>query len=100
MHPSVAEKHGIKDGDWVWIESPRGRVKQRAELYKGIDPRVVAAHHAWWFPEIRTPDHGWEISNINIITDNSLDNADVAVGANNLRALVCKIYPVKEEEAK
>ena len=98
MHPEVAEKHGIKDGDWVYIESPRGRVKQRAQIYPGIDPRVVAAHHAWWFPEIRTPDHGWDKSNINILTDNSLENCDVTVGANNLRALVCKIYPVKEEE--
>ena len=24
IHPKTAEKHGIRDGDWVWIESPRG----------------------------------------------------------------------------
>lgn len=99
IHPEVAEKHGIKDGDWVFIESPRGKVKQRARLTQGIDPRVVAAEHGWWFPEIATPDHGWDESNINILTDNALENNDVTVGANNLRALLCKIYLANEEEA-
>lgn len=98
LHPEVAKKQGIEDGDWVFIEAPRGRVKQRARLTPGIDPRVIAAEHAWWFPEITTPDHGWQESNINILTDNALENNDVAVGANNLRALLCKIYPVKEKE--
>jgi anaerobic selenocysteine-containing dehydrogenase len=23
IHPETAEKYGIKDGDWIWIESPR-----------------------------------------------------------------------------
>jgi len=94
IHPDTAAKHGIEDGDWVWIENQRGRIQQKALLTKGIDPRVVAAHHAWWFPEIKTPDHGWDISNINILTDNSLEAADPTIGANNLRALLCNIYPV------
>lgn len=91
----VAEKHGIKDGDWVFIESPRGRVKQRARLSRGIDPRVVATEHAWWFPEITTPDHGWDISNVNILTDNDPEGYNVAMGSTNLRVLLCKIYPVE-----
>jgi len=97
IHPDVAGKHGIKDGDWVFIESPRGRVKQRAKLTTGIDPRVVAAQHAWWFPEIKTPDHGWDKSNINILTDNDPEGYDVAMGSTNLRVLMCKIYSAEEE---
>ncbi|MBI4296096.1 MAG: molybdopterin-dependent oxidoreductase [Chloroflexi bacterium] len=97
IHPDTAARHGIKDGDWVWIESPRGRVKQRARLTTGIDPRVVAAQHGWWFPEIKTPDHGWDKSSINIITDNDPAGYDVAMGSTNLRVLLCKIYRVEEE---
>lgn len=52
IHPETARKHGIEDGDWVWIESPRGRVRQRAKLNDGIHPMVVVAEHGWWFPEI------------------------------------------------
>jgi len=95
IHPQVAKKHGIKDGHWVFIESPRGRVKQRVKLTTGIDPRVVAAQHGWWFPEVKTPDHGWKQSNINILTDNNPEGYDQAMGSTNLRVLLCRIYPAE-----
>ncbi|MBA7705874.1 Acetylene hydratase [subsurface metagenome] len=94
IHPQVAREHSIKDGDWVFIESPRGKVKQRARLTTGIDPRVVAAEHGWWFPEMKDPRHGWDESNINVLTDNDPTGYDPAMGATNLRVLMCKIYPV------
>ncbi|MEJ2640501.1 MAG: molybdopterin-dependent oxidoreductase [Desulfosarcinaceae bacterium] len=97
IHPDTAKKHAIEEGDWIWIESPRGRVKQRAKLNSGIDPRVVVAEHAWWFPEIRTPDHGWDISNINILTDNSHASMDPLMGATNLRVLLCNIYRCEDQ---
>jgi anaerobic selenocysteine-containing dehydrogenase len=97
IHPQTAEKHGIKEGDWVFIESPRGRIKQRAKLTTGIDPRIVAAQHGWWFPEVKTPDHGWDKSNINILTDNDPVGYDAAMGSTNLRVLLCKIYLAEEE---
>jgi anaerobic selenocysteine-containing dehydrogenase len=93
IHPEVAAKLGISDGQWVFIESPRGRIKQRAKLTTGIDPRVVAAQYGWWFPEIKTPGHGWQESNVNILTDNDPAGYDLAMGADNLRVLMCKIYP-------
>ncbi|MGB9628378.1 MAG: molybdopterin-containing oxidoreductase family protein, partial [Thermodesulfobacteriota bacterium] len=46
IHPETAEREGIKDGDWVVIESPRGRCVQKARLTLGIDPRVIGAQHA------------------------------------------------------
>jgi anaerobic selenocysteine-containing dehydrogenase len=97
VHPDTAAKSGIKDGMWVFIETPRGRIKQKARLTAGIDPRVVAAEHGWWFPEVRSPDHGWDRSNINILTDNSPAGYDAAMGATNLRVLMCKISPAGEE---
>mgnify|MGYP001607961840 CR=1 FL=1 len=96
IHPVTAKQHGIKDGDWVFIESPRGKVKQRAKLTTGINPGVVAAQHGWWFPEIKNPGHGWDISNINILTDNDPAGYDPMMGATNLRVLLCRIYPAGE----
>ena len=98
LHPETAKKHGIQEGDWVWIESPRGRIKQRAKLNDGIDPRVIAAEHAWWYPEIKTPDHGWDVSNINILTDNSPESTDPVMGATTLRVLLCNISRCEDEE--
>ena len=100
IHPDTAKKHGIKEGDWVYIESPRGRIKQRARMLPGMHPQVVCIQHGWWFPEIKTPDHGWDQSNSNILTDNDPKTLNIAFGASNLRTLLCKIYPVKQEEAK
>jgi anaerobic selenocysteine-containing dehydrogenase len=91
IHPGTAEKHDMRDGDWVWIESPRGRAKARAKLNDGIDPRVIVAEHGWWYPEIKSSDHGWDVSNINILTDNSHESMDPVMGATNLRSLLCGI---------
>jgi len=97
VHPETAKKHGIEDGQWIYIESPRGRIKQRAKLYDGIDPRVVTAEHGWWFPEIKDPGHGWEISNANILTDNAFETCDPNMGSTNVRVCLCNIYPCENE---
>ncbi len=97
IHPETARKHGIKEKDWVWIESPRGRVKEKAKLNDGIDPGVIVAEHGWWFPEIKDPGHGWNISNINLLTDDSYRSMDPVMGATNLRVLLCNISRCDQE---
>ena len=93
IHPETAKKEGIEEGDWVVIESPRGKVRQRAKLFSGMDPRVVAAQHAWWFPEREELGMGWDESNVNILTSNAYEDCDPAMGATSVRVLLCKIYP-------
>ncbi len=95
LNPETAERFGIKNDDWVYIESPRGRCKQKAVLTIGIDPRVVLAESAWWFPEMPAPEHGaWE-SNINVLVD-SEPPYDPGFGSTPVRSLLCKIYKAKE----
>jgi anaerobic selenocysteine-containing dehydrogenase len=91
MHPETAEKHGIEEGDWIWIETRRGKIQQKAEITDGIDPRVIHVEHAWWFPEEEDPEHGIWRSNANLLTDNG-PPYDPAMGTYQLRALLCKIY--------
>ena len=93
IHPEAAAREGIKEGDWVILESRRGKVRQRAKFFAGIDPRIVAAQHGWWFPENKDPGHGWDESNINILTDNAYETMDPAMGATSIRTLLCRIYP-------
>lgn len=70
IHPKTAAALGIRDGDWIFIESKHGRCRQRAKLTNAIDPRVVSSQHAWWFPEKPGPEPSlfgvWE-SNINLL---------------------------------
>ena len=96
MYPGFAEtarKEGIREGDWVVIESPRGRIRQRAKYFSGMDPRVVSAEHAWWYPEKSDSGHGWDESNINLLTRNDYENCDPAMGATHVRTLLCKVFP-------
>jgi anaerobic selenocysteine-containing dehydrogenase len=97
IHPDTAARQGIRAGDWVVIETRRGKVRQRARLFAGMDPRLVAAQHGWWFPEKPAPGRGWDESNINILTDNDYAAMDPAMGATAVRTLLCKIYPDTQE---
>jgi anaerobic selenocysteine-containing dehydrogenase len=97
LHPETAEKHDIREGDWIWIESPRGRAKLKAKLNTGISHMVVVAEHGWWYPEVSTPDRGWDISNINMLTDNSHESMDPVMGATNLRVLLCNVKRCEDQ---
>ncbi len=99
IHPETAAKEGIREGDWVVIESLRGKVRQRATLFSGMDPRIISAQHAWWFPEDKDPGHGWERSNINVLLNDALDEQDPTFGASNLKTALCRIYPETTKEA-
>jgi len=97
INTDTAEELGIEDGDWVYIESPRGRCKQKASLTLGIDPRVVLAEHSWWFPEQAAPEHGiWE-ANINLLVSSD-PPYDPGLASTPARSLMCKVY--KDMEAK
>lgn len=100
IHPETARSLDISEGDWVWIETKRGRIKQRARLNDGILPNVVNCEASWWFPEQPggEPDlHGvWE-SNANVLTANDEEFLDPMTGGWANRALLCRVYRVTEQ---
>jgi len=93
IHPDTAKRFGIAEGDWMWIETRRGKMKQRAKLSDGLDPRVVNAEHGWWFPDQPAPEYGVWQSNANLLTDNG-PPYDPAMGTYQLRALLCRVGKV------
>lgn len=93
INAETAENLGIKEGDWVYIETKRGRIKQKASLHQEIHPLVIIADYGWWFPERLAGEdmHGWAESNINILTDNKAPFAR-EMGSATLRGILCKVY--------
>jgi len=85
IHPDTAAGLGIKSGDWVRIESLRGGVKAKAELFEGIHPKVVATPYGWWHGY----EDGWKEVNINVLTDD--EHCDPQMGSTSMRALLCKV---------
>jgi anaerobic selenocysteine-containing dehydrogenase len=92
IHPDTASSLGIREGDWVWIESPFARVKMRAKLLEGIMPDVVNAQHGWWFPEEFPPEYGWKKSNVNLLYGDT--HFDPESGSEPLKSYLCKVYKV------
>jgi anaerobic selenocysteine-containing dehydrogenase len=95
INPETARKLSIEDGDWVWIESPRGRVRMKCKYFTGIDPRVVHAEHGWWFPELPGEEpwlHGAFESNVNVLTDDDPDACNKLSGGWPLKTGLCKVY--------
>jgi anaerobic selenocysteine-containing dehydrogenase len=98
INPKTASGLGIGEGDWAWIETPRGRIRQRCKYFEGIDPRVVHSEHGWWFPELPGEEpwlHGvWE-SNVNVLTEDDPAFCNEINGGWPLRAGLCKVYKAK-----
>ncbi len=99
LHPKTASELGIADGDWIWIETRRGRIRQRCRHFKGLDPGVVHVQHGWWFPELPGEEpwlHGvWE-SSANVLTDDDPEHLNKIGGGWPLRAELCQVYRAKE----
>ena len=41
MHPSVGRAGAFDDGDWVWVESPWGKVRCMARFTEAVEPGTV-----------------------------------------------------------
>lgn len=90
IHAETAGQLGIVPGDWVYISTKRGRIRQRAILSEEIDPRVVIAEHGWYYPERMEDLHGWAESNLNVLTSNDPPYAR-ELGSVTLRGILCRL---------
>ena len=90
IHPDTAARHDIKDGEWIYIRSPRGRITMKSVVTKDIKSDTVNIDHGWWFPEAPGPDFGVWQSNANLLTSNA-PPYDPAFGTYQLRGLLCTI---------
>lgn len=98
INPHLAEKMQIKDNDWIWIETPTGKVKQRALITPAIAPEVIQAERGWWFPEKDMKDPclmGVFESNINVCLSDDPDTCDEACGSWCTRGVLCRIRKVE-----
>ncbi len=92
LHPSAAARLNLREGEWVWIETREGRIKQKLELDPDLDPRVAVASYGWWFPE-EGDLFGWSESNINILTQS--ENFEASLGSVQLRGIPCRIRRIE-----
>lgn len=99
MNIETGRQLGIRDGDWCWIETPRGRIRQRARLGNEIGQKVIQIQASWWYPEMRAEEPVlkgiWE-SSANVLTNDDPDAGDPYIGGWANRCLLCKVYRCEE----
>ncbi|NLG09915.1 MAG: molybdopterin-dependent oxidoreductase [Coriobacteriaceae bacterium] len=98
INPIKAKELHIKDGDWCWIETRRGRMKQRANVEPSVHEKVIYAQRGWWYPE-NGPEgdapYGCLESNVNMLSSVDDEHCDPIGGSWANRGLLCKVYKVK-----
>jgi anaerobic selenocysteine-containing dehydrogenase len=60
VHPKTAERFGIREDDWVKVETPRGSgaAYLKAWITDEVPEDIVATGMGWWYPEIKGADRG------------------------------------------
>jgi len=98
INDKTAEELGISEGDWVYIENQRARIKMKAKVTPTAHPKVVTAPHGWWLPETdgKAPNlfSTWE-HNVNNLTTMG-NQAKSGFGGTNYRSSLCRVVKIKE----
>jgi anaerobic selenocysteine-containing dehydrogenase len=100
INDKTAEMLGVSNGEWVYVENKRGRIKVKAKVTPTAHPRVVNVPHGWWLPETdgKAPNlfSTWE-HNINNLT--SMGNqAKSGFGGTNYRSNLCRIVKITKRK--
>lgn len=99
INPVDAKKYGVSQGDWVWIESLRGKIRAKALVTEGIGTGVVYMERFWNPETLETSTQGWQEMNVNVLTKSSPPFNDVC-GTYTLRGFQVKIYKAAEGAPK
>ena len=91
IHPETAKMRGIKDGDWVRVESVNGWLKVKAEYYPGIRPDTVMMVHGWWqgcqelgVSDMPLLDGGANVNHLYSVTKDAYDPLITAMSSQTL----------------
>lgn len=97
INPLDAEKYGIKDGTWVWVETTTGKIYIKAQLDTVQPPGTIRVPHGWWKPEkrqgIQENLSDAMLLNDGMIVSDKAENLDPEQGLPNLRGgIQAKVY--------
>jgi anaerobic selenocysteine-containing dehydrogenase len=90
MNPETAKDYALEDGDWIYVETYKGKMKQQLAVQPGMHSKIVNVEFGWG-------DHVYEDSNMNVLTD-YLPPWDYGTGSVAIRGYPCKVYKASEKE--
>ncbi|TFG22606.1 MAG: hypothetical protein EU529_09995 [Promethearchaeota archaeon] len=90
INPNTAHERGIKDGDMVIIETPKGSIQHKVKIFEGIRPDTVNGIYGWWMPEKKTEENGYLNTNINFLCS-FYPPYDPEIGINCIQGVMCQV---------
>ncbi|MDP2917770.1 MAG: molybdopterin-dependent oxidoreductase [Dehalococcoidia bacterium] len=97
INPEAAKKLGINNGDWVYVENQRGRVKAKAKVTPVVPPYMVMVGHGWWLPETDGKEPNfysvWDV-NVNTLIPMGTQGR-CGYGGGSYKICLCRVYPMK-----
>jgi anaerobic selenocysteine-containing dehydrogenase len=99
IHPDTALRYGIKNKQWMIVESPRGAIKVKARVTTNIVAGVICCQHGWWqgCKELELPGyHPFETNGANAAMLVGTDLADPVSGSLPHRSYLCRVRPANE----
>jgi anaerobic selenocysteine-containing dehydrogenase len=96
LNPETAKKYGLEDGEWIYIETPKGRITQKLQYDNDTYPKTVNAAWGWWYPEDGPETmYGWKKSNFNILT--GYEVMAPPVGTPEIKGIPCRVSKTEGE---
>jgi anaerobic selenocysteine-containing dehydrogenase len=96
VHPSVMKALGIDNGEWVWVENDRGKIRRKVKENPSMHPGTVSVPHGWWLPETegKGPNFyaAWDI-NCNILTPVDTQS-ESGYGGGAYKTTLCRIRKI------
>jgi anaerobic selenocysteine-containing dehydrogenase len=98
IHPQTAALYGIKNKEWIIIESPRGSIRAKARVTDAIAPRIVCCQHGWWqeCKDLELPAYdSYDNASANPSLLIGSDTADPISGSLPHRSFLCRVRPAQ-----
>ncbi|MGH7870920.1 MAG: molybdopterin-containing oxidoreductase family protein [Candidatus Binatia bacterium] len=96
IHPQTALRYGVKNKEWMIVESPRGAIKVKARVTTNIVPGIICCQHGWWqdCKELELPSYDpYHASGANPALLIGTDLADPVSGSLPHRSYLCRVRP-------
>ncbi|MBI4527255.1 MAG: molybdopterin-dependent oxidoreductase, partial [Deltaproteobacteria bacterium] len=100
IHPQTAARYGVKNGDWIWVETPKTSMRVKAKVTDRILPDVVCCQHGWWqqCSELNLPaynPYSEQGANLSLLIGSDL--RDPISGSLPHRSYLCRVRPLYQE---
>jgi anaerobic selenocysteine-containing dehydrogenase len=98
IHPETALRYGIKNKEWMTVESPRGAIKVKARVTTNIVAGVICCQHGWWqgCKELELPGYNpFATDGANPAMLIGTELADPVSGSLPHRSYLCRVRPAE-----